>query len=104
MTESETAILHEAIQTIWDRQATHGEPEDSFGVIAELWSSYLRAANGLEADADTDASARVVDGEDVASMMILLKVARNANGPYLADTWVDVAGYAENAALLAGDE
>lgn len=61
---------------IEDRGDVH---EDSFSEIADLWATYL--------DADVDES-------DVANMMVLLKVARNANGVYEADNYTDIAGYA----------
>lgn len=35
-----------------------------------------------------------ISSEDVAHMMILLKVARLANDPYHRDSLVDVCGYA----------
>ena len=88
--ETETEILDEAIRTVYERPETHGEPEDSFETIAELWSDFLRAS-GVEAN---------LSGDDVANMMVLLKVARNALGHYNSDNWVDIAGYAENGARL----
>lgn len=61
-----------------DRTATHGAPENSFALIAEFWASYLGAK---------------VNSTDVAIMMTLLKVARLAQNPDHADSWVDGAGY-----------
>ena len=40
---------------------------------------------------------------DVANMMILLKIARGANGKPKADTWIDIAGYAACGGELQGD-
>ena len=31
---------------------------------------------------------------DVANMMVLMKVARNASGVYKEDNWIDICGYA----------
>lgn len=62
-----------------DRTATHGNPEDNFQDIAALWSVYL---------------GRQVTSSDVASMMILLKMARIKSNPKHEDHWIDVAGYA----------
>ena len=62
-----------------ERQGTYGSPEDSFQVIANFWSSYL----------NTD-----LTPHDVANMMILLKIARNAGGVYKDDNWIDICGYA----------
>ena len=29
-----------------DREAAYGKPEDNFGLIAEFWGAYMRAAAG----------------------------------------------------------
>ena len=62
-----------------DRNATHGEPEDSFGLIAAYWSAHLD---------------QVISRADVAVMMNLLKLARIKTSPEHADHWIDIAGYA----------
>lgn len=62
-----------------DRDEQYGSPEDSFGVVARLWSVYL--------DRDLDA-------KDVAALMSLFKVARIKTGANKADNWIDLAGYA----------
>lgn len=62
-----------------DREKNYGSPEDNFGRIAELWSTYL----GWD-----------VSASDVAAMMVLMKVARIAHDPKHIDSWVDIAGYA----------
>lgn len=61
------------------RPDDYGTPEDNFGTIARLWSAYI----GYE-----------FEPEDVAAMMILLKVARIGSGSRSRDNWIDVAGYA----------
>ena len=59
-------ILESAIQTVCaDRQNQYGEPENTFTDIAKLWSVYL---------------GRTVSAEDVALMMVLLKIARMKAG------------------------
>ncbi len=73
-------ILDEAKRIIsGERQGTYGKPENSFGVISQLWTAYL----GKE-----------INCADVANMMILLKIARNSSGVYKEDNWVDICGYA----------
>lgn len=62
-----------------ERQGTYGSPEDSFQVIADFWSAYLK---------------KDLTPHDVANMMILLKIARNAGGVYKDDNWIDICGYA----------
>lgn len=68
-----------------DRQATHGKPEDTFGLIAAYWSAHL----------DTP-----VTSADVAAMMCLLKLARAKANPGNDDNWIDLAGYAACAGEL----
>lgn len=62
-----------------DRQATHGDAEDNFADIAKLWSVYT----GIGFTA-----------QDVAAMMILMKIARMKTSPDHRDNWIDAAGYA----------
>lgn len=62
-----------------ERQGTYGNAEDSFSIIAQMWTAYL----GKDITAD-----------DVANMMILMKVARNSSGVYKDDNWIDICGYA----------
>ena len=72
-------ILYEAkICVTRDRNATHGNPEDSFAAIAELWSAHLHQR---------------ITGIDVAVMMALLKCARIKANPANPDNWIDGAGY-----------
>lgn len=61
-----------------DREEMYGKPEESFYLISRLWSDYLE---------------EVILPEDVAMMMVLLKVARSKNG-FCIDNYVDIAGYA----------
>ena len=75
------AALREAAGLIsGDRDKQYGGPEENFTRIAKIWSVIL----GQE-----------VLAEDVAMMMIGLKVARYAaRSGFQPDTWVDIAGYA----------
>lgn len=68
------------------REEDYGKPEDSFGLIAELWTTYTRC----------DLTAK-----DVAVMMALLKIAR-IKTDVKSDSYVDLAGYAACAGELAG--
>lgn len=79
-------ILEKAKEIInGERQGQYGKPENSFQRIAELWSTYL---------------GRELSDYDVANMMILMKVARNAGGVYKDDNWIDICGYAAIGAEL----
>ena len=72
-------ILDTAKQIITkDRQATHGDAENSFDTIAKYWSVHLDIP---------------ITKEDVAVMMALLKLARIKTNPTHIDNWVDGVGY-----------
>jgi hypothetical protein len=74
-----TGILNQAEQYVSvDRAATHGDMEDNFRTIADLWTAYLGFG---------------VAREDVAAMMALLKIARLKSNFTNADNWIDVCGY-----------
>ena len=75
-----------------DRENTYGKPEDNFATIANLWSKYLFAKGVL---------AELIDSDDVAVMMALLKIARIATGKPKADNFIDLAGYAACAGEIA---
>jgi hypothetical protein len=85
-TTSETSTLRvealrEAARIIsGERDKQYGKPEDNFKRIAKIWSVTL----GVE-----------ITNEDVAMMMVGLKLARYASkSGFQPDTWVDIAGYA----------
>jgi hypothetical protein len=63
-----------------DRANTHGDAEDNFRRIADLWNAYLGVDD--------------ITSIDVAVMLALLKVARIRSNPTHADNWIDIAGYA----------
>lgn len=73
--------LREAAKIISsDRNKQYGAPEDNFERTAKIWSVILGVP---------------ISNEDVAMMMVGLKVARYASkSGYQPDTWIDIAGYA----------
>ena len=78
-----TGILNQAEKYVTkDRAATHGDMEDNFQTIADLWSNYLGISDDIE-----------LSPTDVAVMMTLLKIARVKSNPANADNWVDACGY-----------
>lgn len=78
-----------------ERKNQHGDAEDSFQMIAALWSAYLDSVRPDDSKALTP--------RDVAHMMTLLKVSRSIHGdPAHADHYVDAAGYQALAGMLAG--
>lgn len=70
-----------------DRASDHGNMEDNFKMIADLWATYLNVD---------------VATHDVGAMMALLKVARIKSNPKHPDNWVDGAGYMACGGELAG--
>ena len=73
--------LREAAKIIsGDRNKQYGAPEDNFERTAQIWSVILGVP---------------ISNEDVAMMMVGLKVARYASkSGFQPDTWIDIAGYA----------
>ena len=82
-----------------ERGNQHGGAEDSFAMIAALWTTYLNNANN-KIEVFNGVS---VTAYDVAQMMTLLKVARAVHGnPLNEDNYVDASGYQSLAAAIAG--
>lgn len=67
-----------------ERNQSYGSPADDFRTQAEMFSSYLSRTNGAQV---------LVTASDIAALMILVKIARQAHC-HKADNWIDVAGYA----------
>jgi hypothetical protein len=76
-------ILSTATQYITkDRAATHGNAEDTFSNIGDLWGWWME---GREIPTFNDF--------DVAIMMTLFKIARIKGNPDHIDSYIDGAGY-----------
>jgi hypothetical protein len=76
---SRSWVLDEARNAVLGtRQDAHGNPEDTFDLIAKYWAVHL----------DT-----VITPGDVAIMMTLLKLARLRGNPDHMDSAVDAVGY-----------
>lgn len=72
-------ILAEAARIVTqDRNVMHGEPEQTFALIAAYWSAHL----GIP-----------VTETDVAALMTLFKLARLKANPSNPENWVDGCGY-----------
>lgn len=71
------------------READYSSPENSFKVIASMWTSYLYATGKMPED-----NGAALTAKDVAAMMVLFKMSRVATGRGKADNWIDAAGYA----------
>ena len=78
-----------------EREQDYGTPDKNFELISELWTTYLKA-KCVSPKADV-----CINGEDIATMMCLFKIARIATGRGKADSFIDLAGYAACAGELA---
>lgn len=78
-----------------DRERDYGTPEKNFELIAELWTTYLKA-KCVSPGADV-----CIISEDIATLMCLFKIARIATGRGKTDSFIDLAGYAACAGELA---
>lgn len=76
-----------------DRQNSYGNPEDNFKTIARYWNIYLSSINNNYV--------ACIGPDNVAMMMVLLKIARTATSPKYEDNYIDICGYAANAAEVA---
>lgn len=72
-----------------DRQDTHGNPEDTHQIIADMWNAYLGCKN--------------LTAQDVAVMMVLFKCARHSINNKHTDNLLDAVGYAA-IAIEIGDK
>ena len=80
-----TTTLQSALEAVTGpRNADYGPPTEDFQTQAELFSSYLSRTNRHQV---------YVTASDIAALMILVKIARQAHCPK-PDNWLDAAGYA----------
>jgi len=85
------AILSAASEIICgDREAEYGPPKSNFTDIGNLWATYLSGARGVEVN---------LSAQDVAYLLMLMKLARTYHGPPSDNTSIDLVGYA----ALAGE-
>ncbi|PHQ43911.1 hypothetical protein Z052_01875 [Halorubrum sp. C191] len=84
-------VLEDVGRLVDSDRDTHGDAVENQEHIADGWTWYLRGQGIL-------ASHEELTGLDVAYMMAILKMSRNAVGEYDIDHPRDVAGYAGIAA------
>lgn len=83
-------VLDEAKSLVHgDRGQSYGHPKEDFHTTARLWNAYLGRRFGVSC----------LDAQDVAMLMILLKVSREAHR-HKRDNLVDIAGYAETCQMV----
>lgn len=80
-------ILAEVTKIICrDRNDTHGNPENSFPLIAQAWTALLQDGGFL-------APGKELNGSDVALMMAEFKACRQRFNPNNRDNILDQIGY-----------
>ena len=83
-------VLSEAMEVITgERQNPYGNPENSFAIIAGLWSAYLGVT---------------ITPRQATEMLVLFKVARMRGQKIHRDNYRDAAGYLGIAADMAAEE
>lgn len=89
-TPKKSNILDEAFQIInTERQDNYGKPEDSFQIIAEFWTVYIKHKFRIEIS---------LESLDVSHLMALFKHARILGQKPCRDNYRDALGYLAIAA------
>ncbi len=77
-----------------DRNDTHGDAFENHAEIAEFWNIYLKKLQPMAS----------ITAEDVALMMVLLKISRNTQGNKSnIDNFIDMCGYAAIAGEISSN-
>ena len=85
-------VLQKAAKAVHDGTGKHGDTERSFAMIGQLWQTYI-------VHAWMQRQNNIITAQDVAQMMVFVKMARAVYG-HSADNHVDMAGYAALASTL----
>jgi len=80
----------------------YGKPKPNHDRIAILWNGFF-AARAIQKDGTVAITQPELSARDVATMMILLKIARDMHCPK-RDNCVDIAGYARCLSSIDGHE
>lgn len=97
------STLDKALKAVTtERGNQHGSAENSFEMIAQMWSVYLNHAAKSRTGEDLRVS---ITAFDVAQMMTTLKQCRAVYGdPQNMDNYVDGAGYQALAGMIVTPE
>lgn len=79
-----------------DRKAAYGDVVDGLQKVATMMNAVLTVAG--------KPTARPLEARDVAMLMVAMKAARIYTGPFRADSFIDVAGWAAVAGEAASRE
>jgi len=95
-----------------ERNASYGDPTQDFARTARYWNEHICAVferriahlpedQRKEEESFLDYLVDMLESQDVAVMMMLLKISRISWSPQKEDHWVDIAGYAACGAQCA---
>jgi hypothetical protein len=79
-----------------DRKEAYGDVVDGLQKIATMMNAVLSVAG--------KSPAKPIEPRDVAMLMVAMKAARVYTGPFRADSFIDVAGWASVAGEAASRE
>lgn len=85
---SPSDFLKTALETIESRRETHGDWRNNLTLFARFTQAYTDFLNHRKDDLG------LLEIEDMAVLMILLKISRIATGGHNPDDWIDICGYA----------
>lgn len=85
-------VLKDAASAVIKGTEIHGDTEKSFTMIGQLWQTYI-------VHAWMQRQNNLITPQDVAHLMVLVKIARASYGQS-SDNHVDIAGYSALAAML----
>jgi hypothetical protein len=97
-------LASEVGSVIANRNGTHGDPVENHDHIAELWNAYLGVYDPFEGEGGNEVLQRPIRGDEVADMMILLKLSRKHVGGMDLDHYRDAIGYAAIGSLYVPDD
>lgn len=98
------SILNKAASLVGHERVGHGSVEESFGMIAELWSTHINHAAAVRSGLGMPVPAIHLTASDVLHMMADVKRVRALYGDsHNLENYWDNAGYIALAGMLAVD-
>lgn len=96
-------ILLKALDIInGERQDQYGSPEDSFSLIADYWTTFLKSRDLIPSKGSYHALK--ISPKEVSEMMMLFKIARMSGQKPSLDNYLDLVGYAGIAADMIEED
>src|SRR5579864_1866231 len=96
-----TDILSEASKQVGGGRDIHGDVDNSYAMVAQMWEVYLRHSN-FQRHNNPAAGHLSIDAVDVLELMSILKKCRHVYSPAVnRDNFVDDVGYVALAGMIA---